>query len=298
FVAQNREQNGRTFVAEFLPPRLCKNSCASRIMRAVDDDARIPDLKACRPFDRCETTGDFVIRDWNGHRLQRGNRDRGVHLLMFAMQHDFRFRPRVVNELQRGVTFFSALSDDCFRLRSLRRRDNGSAWLNDSCFFLRNLDNGMAEPFLVVEIDWSNDADRRLDRISGIESSAQAGFEHQNFAARPLKMLQRQCRRDLKKRRMWIPIANAFTNFSETTRDFVFGNLLAVHANAFAKADKVRGGEQSSAVIGSTSDRIDHRADGSLTISAGDVNDLAASAPQLEGGASRRRRFAIAPRHR
>src|SRR5947207_2245620 len=217
---------------------------------------------------------------------------------MFAMQCDLRFRPRLVNELQRGITFLGALPDDCFRLRSLRRRDNGSAWLNDSCFFLRNLDNGMAEPFLVVEIDRRNDADRRLDRISGIESSAHAGFEHQNFAARLLKMLQRQSCRDFKKCRMWIPIANAFTNFSETTRNFVFGNLLAVHANALAKTDEVRGGEQSGAVIGGTSDRIDHRADGSLTISAGDVNDLAASAPQLEGRALRRRRFAIAPGHR
>src|SRR5438477_3550647 len=217
---------------------------------------------------------------------------------MFAMQCDLRFRPRLVHELQRGVTFLGALPDDCLRLRSLRRRDNGSAWLNDSCFFLRNLGNGMAEPFLVVEIDRRNDADRRLDRISGIESSAHAGFEHQNFAARLLKMLQRQGGRDFKKCRMRIPIPNAFTNFSETARDFVFGNLLAVHANAFAKTDKVRGGEQTSPMARRSRYCVDHCADGSLTISAGDVNDLAASAPQLEGGASRRRRFAIAPRHR
>src|SRR5437763_16402738 len=215
---------------------------------------------------------------------------------MFAMQCDLRFRPRLVNELQRGVTFFSALSDDCFRLRSLRRRDNGSACLNDSCFFLRNLDNGMAEPFLVVEIDWSNDADRRLDRISGIESSAQAGFEHQNFAARPLKMLQRQCRRDLKKRRMWIPIANAITNFSETTRDFVFGNLLAVHTNAFAKADKVRGGEQSGAVTCRARDRFDHCADAALSIGARDVDDLAGKG--FRRGAGNGTRGACAPRIR
>ena len=217
---------------------------------------------------------------------------------MVTSQRDSRFRPGLVNELQRRVTFHSALPDDYFRLRSLWCGDNGSAWLNDSCFFLGNLIDGMAEPFLVVKIDWGNDADRRLHRVSGIESSAHSSFEHQNFAARLLKMLQRQGGRDFKKCRMRIPIANAFTNFAETARDLVFGNLIAVHANAFAKTDEVRGGEQSGAVIGSTSDRIDHRADGSLTISAGDVNDLAASAPQLEGGASRRRRFAIAPRHR
>src|SRR5438045_5535059 len=156
---------------------------------------------------------------------------------MFAMQCDLRFRPRLVNELQRGVTFLGALPDDCFRLRLLRRRDNGSAWLNDSCFFLRNLGNGMAEPFLVVEIDRGNDADRRLDCVSGIKSPAHAGFEQQNFAACLLKMLQGQGSRDFKKRRMRIPIANAYANFAETVRDFIFGNLSAVHSDTLSQTD-------------------------------------------------------------
>src|SRR5437879_13021601 len=127
---------------------------------------------------------------------------------MFTPQRDSRFRPGVVNKLQRRVTFLSALPDDYFRLRTLRRGDNGNAWLNDSCFFLRNLIDGMAEPFLVVEIDWGNDADRRLHGVSGIKSPAHPGFEHQDFAARLLKMLQRQSCRDFKKRGVRIPIAN------------------------------------------------------------------------------------------
>src|SRR6476469_5266812 len=104
----------------------------------------------------------------------------------------------------------------------------------------------MAEPFLVVEIDWSNDADRRLHGVSGIKAPAHPGFKHQNFAARRLKMLQRQSCRDFKKCRMRIPIANKSPNFGETASNFVFGDLLAVHANAFAKTDEVRGGEQAS----------------------------------------------------
>src|SRR5437660_9435514 len=99
----------------------------------------------------------------------------------------------------------------------------------------------MAEPFLVVEIDRGNDADRRLHRVGGIESPAHPRFEHQNFAAYLLKMLQRQSCCDFKKCRMRIPIANACTNFSETERDFVFRDFLAVHKNAFAKTDEVRG---------------------------------------------------------
>jgi hypothetical protein len=40
---------------------------------------------------------------------------------MVTSQRDFRFRPRIVNELQSRVTFLSALPDDGFGLRSLRR---------------------------------------------------------------------------------------------------------------------------------------------------------------------------------
>src|SRR6266566_6618091 len=156
----------------------------------------------------------------------------------------------------------------------------------------------MAEPFLVVKVDWSNDANRRLDRVSGIESSAHSSFEHQYFAARLLKMLQRQGGRDFKKCRMLIPIANAFTNFAETARDFVFGNLLAVHPNSLAKTDEVRGGEQTSPMTRGSRDGVDHRANRAFAVCARDVDDFASSAPQLEGGALRRRRFAIAPGHR
>src|SRR4029077_17467600 len=100
------------------------------------------------------------------------------------------------------------LPDDYFRFRSLWCGDNGSSRLNDSCLFPGNLAKGMAEPFLVVEIDWGNDADRRLHGVSGIKSPAHPGFEHQNFATRRLKMSQRQSGRDFKKCRVRIPTAN------------------------------------------------------------------------------------------
>src|SRR5438270_11365061 len=105
---------------------------------------------------------------------------------MFTSQRDSRFRPGVVNKLQRRVTLLSASPDDYFRFRSLWCGDNGSARLNDSCFFLRNLIDGLAKPFLVVEIDRGNDADRRLYRVSGIEAPVIPGFDLQNFAARIL----------------------------------------------------------------------------------------------------------------
>src|SRR5437016_8500864 len=89
---------------------------------------------------------------------------------MFAMQRDSRFRPGAVNKLQRRLTLLSALPDDYFRFRALWCGDNGNAWLNDSCFFLRNLIDGLAEPFLVVETDWGTNAYRRLHGVTGIKS--------------------------------------------------------------------------------------------------------------------------------
>src|SRR5438132_11102142 len=94
---------------------------------------------------------------------------------------------------------------------------------------------------------------------------------------------------------MRIPIANAFTNFAETARDFVFGNLIAVHANAFAKTDEVRGGEQTSPMTCGSRQSVGHCANRAFAIRARDVDDPAASAFQLEGGALRRRCFTVAP---
>jgi hypothetical protein len=53
--------------------------------------------------------------------LQGGNCESRIHLLMLAAQRALRFRPRLVNELQRRITFLSALPDDYFGFWSLRR---------------------------------------------------------------------------------------------------------------------------------------------------------------------------------
>ena len=91
---------------------------------------------------------------------------------------------------------------------------------------------------------------------------------------------------DFKKCRMRIPIADAFANFSETERDTIFGNHFAVYPNPFAKGDEVRGGKQTGAITGGATDCVDHSADGTLPVRAGDVND-GTLADQRKGGALR-----------
>src|SRR4030095_15920425 len=70
--------------------------------------------------------------------------------------------------------------------------------------------------------------------------------------------------------------------------DRVFRNHIAVHTNAFAKRNEVRGRKQTGAISLCTADRIDHGANGAFAVCARDVNDLAkdfwrgACTPQTE----------------
>ena len=64
--------------------------------------------------------------------------------------------------------------------------------------------------------------------------------------------------------------------FVRPVGDRVFGNHFAIDANAFAKGDEVRGGEEAGAITLRAADRIDHRADGTFAVRAGDVDDARA----------------------
>ena len=91
------------------------------------------------------------------------------------------------------------------------------------------------------------------------------------------KMFQRERGRDFEKRRMRIPIRDQIANRGQTVGNRVLGNHFAVHANAFAKRDEVRGGEETGAISLRATDRIDHGADRAFAVCAGDVNDFPGS---------------------
>src|SRR5262249_29635173 len=124
------------------------------------------------------------------------------------------------------------------------------------------------------------------------EPSAHAGFENDNLTPPLSKMFKRKGSYDFKKRRMWIPIADAFANFAQPVRDIIFGNHFAVYPNPFAKSDEVRGGKQTNAITGGATDCIDQSADGTFSVRAGDVNDGGCSS-QAKSGIPQRGSFMV-----
>jgi hypothetical protein len=70
-----------------------------------------------------------------------------------------------------------------------------------------------------------------------------------------------------------IPIADLVANSGEPCGDLVFSDHFSIDANTLAITDEVRGGEESCAITLDARDGIDHRANRTFPIRAGNVND-------------------------
>ena len=60
----------------------------------------------------------------------------------------------------------------------LRQRDQNAIGAQDAGLFARDLGDGVAELFRVIERDVGDDGEDRLDDIGGVEAAAKADFEH------------------------------------------------------------------------------------------------------------------------
>ena len=78
-----------------------------------------------------------------------------------------------------------------------------------------------------------------------------------------------------KKRWVGIPIPDEIPDDVEIGGDVIFGNHVVVDTNAFAKRDQVRGSEQPGAITVRAQDRLNHRADRSFSVRAGNMNNPA-----------------------
>ena len=132
----------------------------------------------------------------------------------------------------------------------------------------------MTEPFLVVESDRRNHRDDRLGCIRCVEPTTHAGFENDKFCFVFLKMEESKCGYDLKECWMWIPACDEIADFGQVTCNVIFGDLFPINLNSFTKCDEVRGGEETGAITLRAADGIDHRANGTFAVRAGDVNDF------------------------
>ena len=57
------------------------------------------------------------------------------------------------------------------KIRSLRRTNNGNTWLDNSSFFGGDFGKRFAQPFFVIEINWRDHRNSRLDGVRSIESA-------------------------------------------------------------------------------------------------------------------------------
>ena len=158
-------------------------------------------------------------------------------------------------------------------LGQLRRRDNRDLWLDDSRLFIRDLFEGIAQPFLMIKMDRRNHCDVRLQGIGGVEPAAHARLQNSDVDPGSGKMLQGEGGGNFKEGGMRFPVCDEIANLSQRRRHRVLRNHLATHANALAESDEVRGCEKTGAIFLRAADRIDHGANRPFAVSAGNVND-------------------------
>src|SRR5438309_7949653 len=87
------------------------------------------------------------------------------------------------------------------------------------------------------------------------------------------KMFHRERGRDFEKCGMRLPTGDQIANRGQAVSNDVLGNHFASYANPLSKSYQVRGCEEAGAISLRVTDRIDHRANGALTVCACDVND-------------------------
>ena len=125
FVGKNREHQRRLLITKNFAPCLGERARGSRIMRAVDDGALVPFLKASGPFDRRKSAHNRFFAELDVRGLNRGDCYCGILFLVFATQSYWRPVVSLIYELHWRTAFSSSRANDFFGLRLLRR---GNDW--------------------------------------------------------------------------------------------------------------------------------------------------------------------------
>ena len=182
-------------------------------------------------------------------------------------------RIRLGYKLEGGVAFGRTRADHFFGRSFLRGRDDRNVCLDDAGLFTRDRFERFSQPGLMIVANRRNRRNDRRHCVGRIQSSAETGFEDDQFAIGLLEMSERQCGRDFKECRMRFPVADFVSERGQTFGDFLFVDHFAIHLDSFAVADEVRGGEETGAITLRAANGIDHRTDGTLAVRAGNVND-------------------------
>src|SRR5581483_2619038 len=151
-----------------------------------------------------------------------------------------------------SVTVENGISDDIIRCGLLRQGYNDAARTDDPSFLKCDLGDRIAQEFLMVERDVSNDADQRLDDVGCVEAAAHSDFEDCNVDALGREVAESDGGHHLEETGMPGQGAVAYQllcgaiDVAVEPREIVVGDFIAVDADSFIDADEVWRGVQRS----------------------------------------------------
>src|SRR5437867_579535 len=115
---------------------------------------------------------------------------------------------RFSHEFQRRFAFGSARANLFFGLWSLRRTNNWNLWFDDSSFFSCDFRNCFAQPLFVIEINWRNHGNIRLNGVRSIEAATETGFQDTDLDLHVREVLEGKRGHHFEKCRMRIPVSD------------------------------------------------------------------------------------------
>src|SRR6185312_1052960 len=131
-------------------------------------------------------------------------------------------------------------------LRVLRENHHWHSGTHDSGFFMGDLRQRVAEEFLMIEINISNDAHCRIGNVGGVQPSAQSHFEHRKIHTSAGEIFEHDGRDHFEE--AWMP--RQLSRFHKTLRagiyalihysEFHITDLLTIDLDAFVDAYQVR----------------------------------------------------------
>ena len=179
---------------------------------------------------------------------------------------------------ERRALPFSGVPDDSQGFWRSCSRDDRNSRFDDARLFRRDLRQGVAEPWLMIELHIRDHAGQGHDNVGGVEAPAQARFPDDEIALFLHEMSERQHGDDFKKCRG--PVARKRfqqrAQFRRQANEVGGREGPAIDLDAFAEGHKMRRGVEAHAQTGRAIHVFEHGTSGSLAVGPGDVDEAQA----------------------
>ena len=158
----------------------------------------------------------------------------------------------------------------------LRQRHHNSVRADDAGLLARDLGDGVAEIFLMIERDVGNHRDQRLDDVGRVQPAAHADFEHRNLDADAGEVFECHHGQHLEEAGMPRQLAGAQKLLRRALDAIVnraeldIGDGFAVHPNALVDAHQMRRAVERGLVSRNPQNRRQRRRRRAFAVGSGD----------------------------